>query len=447
MKKIIISLSLIGAVAAIAVGTSLALFSDTETSTGNILVAGSMDLKVDHKFASYDGNDCTKDCVPDTKTNLVINGGFELPVVVNAAKWDIFPSVAGNWTVLWRGDIPATDPNNPSISRPAVANLELHRGVLGPADEGQQYAELDTDWYGPSSSQSGEPASVKIYQDIVTVPGAKYQINFAFAPRPNTSAADNVLEVKWDGVVVDTIGPLAGGGSIVWSTYSYNVTASGALTRVEFTDLGTANSLGTFLDDVKVHPENCSYQITGGTCTLWDLKDLGTGDFYWNYSDVKPGDYGTNIISLHAYDNDAYACIITHNIIDNENDLIEPEANAGDITPAIGELSQFINVFAWEDTTQNNVYDLGEPIIAGPNSPLADAIGRIPLTASHTKYIGIDWCAGTQSIVGGVVKCDGSGNQNVAQTDSLTASITAYAEQQRNNEGFNCATVQLTPAD
>ncbi len=73
------------------------------------------------------------------------------------------------------------------------------------------------------------------------------------------------------------------------------------------------------------------------------------------------------------------------------------------------------------------------------------ALGRISLTASITKYIGIDWCAGTQSIVGGVVKCDGSGNQNVAQTDSFTASITAYAEQQRNNENFVCGRAGQEP--
>jgi len=30
-----------------------------------------------------------------------------------------------------------------------------------------------------------------------------------------------------------------------------------------------------------------------------------------------------------------------------------------------------------------------------------------------------------------------------AQTDSVTASLTAYAVQQRNNENFSCANVQL----
>ena len=46
-KKILISLCVIGAVAAIAIGGTVAYFSDTETSTGNTFTAGSLDLIVD----------------------------------------------------------------------------------------------------------------------------------------------------------------------------------------------------------------------------------------------------------------------------------------------------------------------------------------------------------------------------------------------------------------
>ncbi len=42
MKKILISLSIIGAVAAIAVGGTIAYFSDTKTSTGNTFTAGTL---------------------------------------------------------------------------------------------------------------------------------------------------------------------------------------------------------------------------------------------------------------------------------------------------------------------------------------------------------------------------------------------------------------------
>ncbi len=51
-KKILISLSVIGAIAAIAVGGTIAYFSDTETSTGNSFAAGTLDLQADNAGAA-----------------------------------------------------------------------------------------------------------------------------------------------------------------------------------------------------------------------------------------------------------------------------------------------------------------------------------------------------------------------------------------------------------
>lgn len=48
MKKILISLSIIAAVAAIAIGATTAYFSDTEQSTGNTFTAGTIDIAVDN---------------------------------------------------------------------------------------------------------------------------------------------------------------------------------------------------------------------------------------------------------------------------------------------------------------------------------------------------------------------------------------------------------------
>jgi predicted ribosomally synthesized peptide with SipW-like signal peptide len=201
---------------------------------------------------------CNEVHCPIITTNILIPGaGFEGEgaVVVAPQQWDIFPSVAGGWIVEWRDSGPLTFGDQ---TRPTTANLEFHRGVLGNAYEGNQYVELDTDWYGPSNSGTGEPASVKIYQDIVTVPGKNYEIHYAFAPRPNTAASENNLEFRFGGAVVDTTGPTTGpSGPIVWTPKVFTVTATTTTTRIEFTDLGTANSEGTFLDDVRVYTESC----------------------------------------------------------------------------------------------------------------------------------------------------------------------------------------------
>jgi len=446
MRKILISLSIIGAVAAVATGVTIALFNDTETSTGNIFTAGTMDLKVDHKYAMYDGHECTRNCEENLGENLIQNGSFEVPEVTDSAKWEIFSNSDPNlkWTVEWVG----SQTSYGGRTRPDPALVEYHENIMGPAQDGDQYAELDSDWFGPHDPLNGEPALVKIHQDIPTTPGAKYKLHYYFSPRPNTGGSENIMYVNIDDVPVQTLGPVAGGGSIVWTEYTYEFTATNASTKVEFIGGGTDNSLGIFLDNVSVHPYTCQYQIVGGTCTLWGEKDLGPDDYYWHFDDVKPGDYGTNIISLHAYSNDAYACLIDHNIKDYENVCIDPENAVSDPSCGVGdhdgELSGLLKAFVWvDDSPQNNAYDNGETILYGPNAAFTNinTMARIPLTESNTKYIGIAWCFGTQTVDGSGIHCSGTGNQDIAQTDSFQSYFTVYAEQQRNNDGFTCTGV------
>lgn len=189
-------------------------------------------------------------------TNLVVNGGFEQPVVGAPQLWDIYSSGYSGlgWTIEWRSDIPA---NYGNLVRPNPALQELQRGVNGwLPQEGAQYAELDTDWDGPTGSVNGEPASVLIYQDISTKCNCKYELKFYFSPRPGTPAEDNTLEISWGGNVIDTISQ-SGGSQTSWTEYTYTLNAAGSVTRLQFTDLGTANSLGTFLDNVSVIKTSC----------------------------------------------------------------------------------------------------------------------------------------------------------------------------------------------
>jgi len=59
-KKILVSLATMGAVAALVISGTIAFFSDTETSTGNTLTAGALDLKVDSE-CHYNGMVCEDD--------------------------------------------------------------------------------------------------------------------------------------------------------------------------------------------------------------------------------------------------------------------------------------------------------------------------------------------------------------------------------------------------
>lgn len=60
MKRILISLSIIAAVAAIAIGGTVAWFSDTETSTGNTFTAGVIDIELDDQDEHFGFNRCVQ---------------------------------------------------------------------------------------------------------------------------------------------------------------------------------------------------------------------------------------------------------------------------------------------------------------------------------------------------------------------------------------------------
>ncbi|MBZ9571925.1 DUF642 domain-containing protein [Patescibacteria group bacterium] len=170
-----------------------------------------------------------------TPTNLVVNGDFETPEVTNSSKWQVFSSDAvPGWTVEWAAEYSGA---------PDPANLELHEGVLMSAYDGDQSVEMDTDW----SSANGEPASVKIYQDIETCVGGEYTLSYAWSPRPRHN--NNAMEVYWNGSLVGSHSGSTSGWNLETIT---GLTASGATTRIEFIETGNPDSLGMFLDAVSV---------------------------------------------------------------------------------------------------------------------------------------------------------------------------------------------------
>jgi predicted ribosomally synthesized peptide with SipW-like signal peptide len=478
MWKILKSSFVILLVAAAVGGGTYSLFSDTETSAGNTFTAGALDLKVDSE-SHYNGLVCTPGtdgntwqlpgaCAP-TGTDLVSNGSFENPEVTDPQKWQIFESGL-SWNVEW------VTPGVPT-EKPASAKLELHRGVLGNAAEGQQYAELDSDWFGSSNPQSGEPASVRIKQDIATVSGKKYRLSFQFAPRPNTAASDNVLEVRAGGSLLDTLSG-AGGSGIVWTPHTYEFTATGSSTEISFADLGTENSLGTFLDDVDVHelscPTSATSELIGKPCSgTWSLTNLENGVHkFFNFDDVKPGDVGEDTVSLHVYDNDAWGRmnVIVTKDADNTCTSSEQIAEDGDCeTPGVGlgDLRKNLNFSIWldEGTTPgfqgkgtdsgegDNVKQDGEIELVAPGE--IDASGEThdiweglsaayvahgcAVADGHTNYTLCHGLAADGRMVASATYYFGIGwdlpleTGNEAQTDEFVGDISFEIEQYRNN--------------
>ncbi len=91
---------------------------------------------------------------------------------------------------------------------------------------------------------------------MATTPGASYSLAFAFAARPGTTAAQNRMDVRFDGAVVGQLGPQAPAAGLQWSLHQYEVTATGSSATLSFqgSDPTATDGVGTELDFVSLVP-------------------------------------------------------------------------------------------------------------------------------------------------------------------------------------------------
>jgi hypothetical protein len=199
--------------------------------------------------------------------------------------------------------------------------------------------------------------------------------------------------------------------------------------------------------------------------TSWETTfDLDEGKQFFNFTDLKPGDWGEDTIDLVVNDNDAWACVDVTLDSNNENTLTEPEVDMNDDNTT-GELADRVNFIWWHDDG-DNVLETGEELLpAGTlgslnvdetaTVALADSTGtgvltQGPVAGTEKYYIGKAWCFGDFVLdpvegnggqnpgVNPGFTCDGSSVTNDSQSDSLTATISFRAEQSRNNGQFVC---------
>jgi len=212
--------------------------------------------------------------------------------------------------------------------------------------------------------------------------------------------------------------------------------------------------------------------------TSWEPADLQDGvHFFFDFDDLKPGDWGEDTISLHVNNNDAWVCSDLYVTRNDDMSSTEPELEDGDVQEDPqdtwdGELAQAINFIFWIDDG-DNVLEQGEEVLA--NGPASEAIGGLhfvladssennlggedgePVEGGSTYYIGKAWCFGEitpDAVPEGQgdpgsnpgFECDGEPINNVTQTDKLTADISFYAVQSRNNGDFVCSS-HYSPED
>ncbi len=236
------------------------------------------------------------------------------------------------------------------------------------------------------------------------------------------------------------------------------------------TETSTANVFTAGSIDLSLGSDTSSANNANGPTVTNTLLSNNAGRSLFNFTDLKPGDLGTVVFNLKVSSNEAYACADTDLMTGAENIIVDPEADAGDLSDPAGELQNYIQFATFADLDLDGTYDAGvEPVnvnqylgysngftnieIAGAGSvPVADpttpntwlTIGA--LTPGQEYGAGMLYCFGNFTTTGSlnttqVTGCNGGviGTYNDAQTDSATGAITFSAVQTRNNAGFSCA--------
>lgn len=136
------------------------------------------------------------------------------------------------------------------------------------------------------------------------------------------------------------------------------VGASIAFFSDEETSLDNTFTAGAI--DLKVDFEGYYNKLADGdpNAGSWAEKDLTTDDIFFDFDDLKPGDFGEGTISLHVYTNDAWGRMVIDNVLDSGVDCTEPETEttdpdcmnlAPDTAEADGELRENLTFWAWLD--------------------------------------------------------------------------------------------------
>jgi len=263
-------------------------------------------------------------------------------------------------------------------------------------------------------------------------------------------------------------------------------------------EVSSGNTFTTGAIDLTIDNESYYNGKLNASTTWLQAANLDDGNgpsdngkyLFFNFGDVKPGDWGEDTISLHVNNNDSWLCMDVTLTGNDDNGITEPESGDGDTTDGVGngELLEAMKFMWWADDG-DNVFEDGEELFVFDdgngnqtnsfftNAQVGDTVtlaladsqnnvweGSGPLPGDVTRFIGKAWCLGDMtpnpvaqdglgkttngttsvSTNGPLVRgtgftCDGSPVDNVTQTDTLTADIAFYTEQSRNNGNFICA--------
>ena len=191
----------------------------------------------------------------------------------------------------------------------------------------------------------------------------------------------------------------------------------------------------------------------------WKLKNLDPeSDKFFNFDDVKPGDFGCNVISMHVQKTDAWMCLDFKNLEESENGVNEPESHEDNTEGA--DLADGTEFFGWIDDGDGKYEPPNEKALFGTSTQAAsdvlddktyvigDSKKGGACKVNTTRYVGMCWCAGNLVVnQNGTMSCDASTLGNEAQTDSFTLDVSIRAEPVTQKPKFICGDTPPNPDD
>ena len=158
--------------------------------------------------------------------SLLVNGSFE-STTQGSGSWAVYNSVSG-WTTTF----------GPGI--------EIRNNVAGTAQDGNNFVELDSH---PSPGNSW-------MAQTFNSPGATLDVSYWYAARSGTGPATNGIEVWLNGLNVGGMfspGDTGlGSNNTAWTLYTATLLGVAGSNTLEFRAVGTADTYGGSLDNVRV---------------------------------------------------------------------------------------------------------------------------------------------------------------------------------------------------
>ena len=158
--------------------------------------------------------------------NLIVNGSFESQLI-NKGHWSVLSTLPG-----WQVD--------------QTSGVELRNNIAGRAQDGVNFAELDTHHVKPFDKSTNSA----IWQTVTTQANALYTLSWWYSPRIGTASNTNDISVYWNDTLLMTNSG-AGGSAHDWQSFSVQTLGTG-LDVVKFIAGGKQDSYGGSLDNVSL---------------------------------------------------------------------------------------------------------------------------------------------------------------------------------------------------